>query len=679
MKKILTGSVMLLTICLANTASAGVSKPVYRIEKNEPDEIQVRITLPDYSKKPVQVNGKTFYIIQMPDATPILEKGAPNIYKYGGSFAVPENMIGQVEIVSSTFTDETGVAVAPSKGNLLRTVDPATVPYTFGTWYNENKFYPAQVAVLEDQYNLRQIHGQRFSLHAVQYNPATQTLRHYSEIVVRIHMQSTAKSALSFPVNKAENSSEFMEIYKNQFINFQNSGYEKAMASKVVTETGPMLVLCYKSFMTAMQPFIDWKKQSGMKIQMVDAATAGTTPDAIKAYIGNAYHTKHIAFVLLVGDAPQVPTMKLTSGPSDNGYTYQDGDDRYPDLLIGRFSAETEADVKTQVNRSVNYEKNFASTKAWRLKGIGIASDQGPGDNNEYDWQHERHIRAMLMGYKYTAVSELYDGTHSGGVDKAGNPTDQDLATEINNGAGIINYTGHGSSTSFGTTGFNNADVQALTNYDKLPFIFSVACVNGQFNKTGGPCFAEVWLRSTKNGKDIGAVATIMSTINQSWDPPMYGQDEMDSILTESFASNIKRTFGGITFNGLIRMNDRYGNAGMQMTDTWTVFGDPSLKVMSASGGVAASANTDIAQSIIANISPNPASSVMNISLDKIDITKETAVSIYSQNGLFIKSQKLAAGTNHASIPVAELQNGVYYVYVSQGDAQIKLNLAVQH
>ena len=412
---------MLCTICFASTANAGNSKPVYKIEKNEPNEIQVRITLPDYTKKAVQVNGKTFYIIQMPDATPILEKGAPDLYKYGGSFAIPENVTGQVEIVSSKFADETGVAVAPSKGNLYRTTDPSTIPFTFGSQYSENKFYPAQAAALEDQYNLRQIHGQRFSLYAVQYNPVTQTLRHYSEIVVRIHMQSTNKSALAFPSGKIENSTEFMEIYKNQFINFKNSGYERAVASKTVNETGPMLVLCYKSFMTAMQPFIDWKKQNGMQIKMVDAATAGSTPEAIKSYIGNAYQTKHIAFVLLVGDAPQIPTMKLSSGPSDNGYTYQDGNDRYPDLLIGRFSAETEADVKTQVNRSVNYEKNFASTKSWRLKGIGIASNQGPGDNNEMDWEHERNIRTLLMNYKYTGVAELYDGTH-GGQDKSGNP-----------------------------------------------------------------------------------------------------------------------------------------------------------------------------------------------------------------------------------------------------------------
>ena len=59
----------------------------------------------------------------------------------------------------------------------------------------------------------------------------------------------------------------------------------------------------------------------------------------------------------------------------------------------------------------------------------------------------------------------------------------------------------------------------------------------------------------------------------------MDGQDEMNDILVESYQDNIKRTFGGISFNGCMHMNDEYGGSGYEMTDTWHVFGDPSLEV----------------------------------------------------------------------------------------------------
>ena len=68
------------------------------------------------------------------------------------------------------------------------------------------------------------------------------------------------------------------------------------------------------------------------------------------------------------------------------------------------------------------------------------------------------------------------------------------------------------------------------------------------------------------------------STINQSWTEPMTAQDEMIDILMETYASNIKRTFGGLSFNGMFKMIEA-GGEGQSMADTWTIFGDPSLMV----------------------------------------------------------------------------------------------------
>lgn len=59
----------------------------------------------------------------------------------------------------------------------------------------------------------------------------------------------------------------------------------------------------------------------------------------------------------------------------------------------------------------------------------------------------------------------------------------------------------------------------------------------------------------------------------------MEGQDEMDDILVESYPTNIKRTFGGLSMNGCYKMNESYGTDGNDMTDTWTIFGDPSVMV----------------------------------------------------------------------------------------------------
>ena len=164
----------------------------------------------------------------------------------------------------------------------------------------------------------------------------------------------------------------------------------------------------------------------------------------------------------------------------------------------------------------------------------------------------------------------MYDGSQ-GGEDSDGNPSASDLHVLLEDGLGIINYTGHGSTVSCSSSGYSSSNVDQLTNTEVHPFFWSVACVNGNFTET--TCFAESWLRATHNGQPTGAIATLMSTINQSWSPPMEGQDHMNFILSETSENSDSRSFGGISMNGCMQMNDTYGSGGADMTDTWTCFG----------------------------------------------------------------------------------------------------------
>ncbi|GAG31482.1 unnamed protein product, partial [marine sediment metagenome] len=248
----------------------------------------------------------------------------------------------------------------------------------------------------------------------------------------------------------------------------------------------------------------------------------GNNCTSIKNYIQGVYDSAtDLAFVLLVGDYTQVATCTASDGASDPTYSKLAGGDDYPDIMVGRFSAETEADVNTQVERTIEYETTPATTQDWFWRGTGIGSAGGPGDDGEYDWEHIRNIRTDLLAYGYTQVDELYEEDQGGG-DAPDNPTAGDVSTVLNAGRGIVNYCGHGSPTSWGTTGFSNDDIDGLTNDNMLPFIFDVACVNGQFN--GYTCFAEAWMRATNGTEPTGAIGVYASSINQSWAPPMEAQ-----------------------------------------------------------------------------------------------------------------------------------------------------------
>ncbi|HLG02453.1 MAG TPA: C25 family cysteine peptidase, partial [Bacteroidia bacterium] len=507
-------------------------------------------------------------IISVGEGTPILKAGAPDLPQLTASVIIPDVGNTSVEIVSSTWHDIQNVEVAPSKGNLYRNQDPSLVPYTYGEQYGVNSFYPASAVNPGSPYILRDYRGQ--AIHAIpfQYNPVTKVLRVYDELVIKV--TATGGSGLNeFQRIERPIVAEYDHTYRSHFLNYNPQDDTRYTP---LIDQGEMLIICHGPFMPAMQSFVAWKNRKGIITTMVDVATVGNSATNIKNYVANYYNSNNLAFVLLVGDHAEVTSSQTTAGPSDNDYAFISGADSYPELLIGRFSAETSSHVTTMVTRTLEYERApLAGTFYETCMGIG--SNQGPGDDNEMDYEHERNIGNLLLTYNYNTFLEVYDGSQ-GGNDAPGSPGATDVSVPVNAGLGLINYTGHGSTQAFTTTGFSNNDVNALTNTHKWPFIFSVACVNGDF--TYSTCFAESWLRAinTTTQEPTGAVTTIMSTINQSWNPPMEGQDEMNAILAETVSGNIRRTFGGIAMNGCMKMNDSYGSAGDEMTDTWTIFGD---------------------------------------------------------------------------------------------------------
>ncbi|NOZ47350.1 MAG: T9SS type A sorting domain-containing protein [Chlorobi bacterium] len=558
----------------SNIDTNGKSAPNIELLKSTDSEIIIKVSANSYNLQKVIINNVLAYSLTAPEAFPILKKGAPNIPKLSTSVIIPDMAKMEIEIVSSKYQDIEGINIAPSKGNIYRNINQNDVNYFYGAEYTRNEFYPYQLASLGKPYIVRDVRGEAVNFYPYQYNPVTKTLRVYKEMVVKISRTNQSGENIKTRNQSFDKISvSYKNIYNRLFINY------KQVQEKYnpVEEEGNMVIIAHSDYLSLMQPLVDWKKQKGINCELVEFSTIGSSANAIKNYLADYYNNNGLTFVLLVGDADKIPSL-YKSGDSDNAYAYVEGNDSYPEFFVGRFSGQSESNITTQVNRVINYEKNPESGAEWYSTNIVIGSEQGAGegDEGEADYEHMQNIRADLMAYTYAKGYELYDGSQ-GGEDESGNPSSGDLGNALNSGSGFLAYVGHGSDYSFVTTGFSINNVNALTNDNMLPFIFDVACVNGNFhNQT---CFAEAWMRATNGENPTGAIAIIASTINQSWAPPMAGQDEMVDILVDSYSDNIKHTFGGITMNGCMFMNDKYGTNGAEMTDTWTIFGDPSLVV----------------------------------------------------------------------------------------------------
>jgi hypothetical protein len=535
------------------------------VTESSPTRIALEFRVGGFDRQDIVIQGRTYSLISLPGEAERLQAGWPELPVVARSVIIPDDRRMELRVRDIEYTDLPGITPVPSKGDLSRTVDPAQIPYTFDAFYAGSAWYPEEDAAQREPYILRDFRATTVLVTPIRYQPSTGTLRVATRMVVELVDAGPggANNLTRDPAARSSVVDSFDEIYRGHFLNYGARSEKYA----VVPETGSMLVICADSFAPAMQPFLDWKNQSGLPTTMVLMSQVGTTPAQVQACITSRYNASgspKLAFVLLVGDAAQVPTPISDGGAADPTYGKISGDDWYPEVMIGRFSAENIAQVQTQVLRSVTYEKEpLLAGGDWHARGVGIASNQGPGDDFEYDNQHVRKIRTKLMNYGYASVDSVYDPWANAAM----------VTTALNEGRGIINFCGHGDLGGWGTSGFNWMYVNALANGNRLPVIFSVACANGQFS--GETCFAESWLRAVNNGVPTGAVAAYMSSSNQSWNPPMAAQDEANDLLV----TNRARTFGSLCFNGSCLMIDQYGAAGAPVFNTWIIFGDPSLRV----------------------------------------------------------------------------------------------------
>ena len=113
-----------------------------------------------------------------------------------------------------------------------------------------------------------------------------------------------------------------------------------------------------------------------------------------------------------------MPSPSVSGSSSDMSYGCISGSDFYAEVIVGRFSGSTPAQIATQVERSIEYERYPQSGVGteWYDNALGVASNQGPGfggmtddDFNEYLWN------TVLSGFTYDSYQGIYDG--SGGSD----------------------------------------------------------------------------------------------------------------------------------------------------------------------------------------------------------------------------------------------------------------------
>ncbi len=510
--------------------------------------LQFNLSSSDYSISSIEAQGKKLDRINFKDAAFDEPKGHPHIPQIAQSMIIPNRPRMKLDIIDAKFTEIKVNILTPSKGSLSRKIDPESVPYEFSEIYNGSGWYPEQCAKLGTPYIVRHFRANVVYFQPFQYNPQTNTLRIYSDITVKVSPTNDLGVNIKEKVSPLNIGPNFQQIYSRRLINFSPTRYTP------VDEEGSMLIISYGDFMSEMEPFMAWKSKRGIKTEMVDVSDVGSDASSITSYVADYYSENNLKYLLLVGDADEVPTSSSSNDPSDNKYGCIEGDDSYVEVFVGRFSGTSSSHIKTQVEKVLFYEREITSSDTWLSNAYGTYSS-----NEQDDKDAIAEIKIDLEGFTYTTVN-------TGGSEQ------RNLIDDIEDGIGLHINSSHGMKTSI--AGINNDKAENLNNDKMLPYNFTLACDPGSF-QGGSDCLGEAVVKKVGGGY----VGAFMASISQPWDEPYAGIHEHTDILTEQYTDNIKRTYGGIAHNGCMKMIDEFSSQGPWVSDCWVLFGDPSLLV----------------------------------------------------------------------------------------------------
>ena len=416
-------------------------------------------------------------------------------------------------------------------------------------------------------------------------------------------------------------------------------------------EREKMIIVSHFSFVPHLSMYIDAKANDNIDCTVISVDSTDNFT-SIKTKIDDLYANFTADFLLLVGDNEHIPAYKIEEGLSDIHYTFDSKNN--PRMCVGRFSVETTQDLQTMIDRSL-------MRKLFSKHAVGIGSYHKSELTQKRDYEQVHLMNEQLLSKGFTSVSELFSGSPSG------NPSYQDVITALQSGASWLNYAGYGSYDGWNTTGFETKHIDSLPDNVELPIIFSASCLGGHFaNRT---CFAEKWLRSTKNGNPVGAVAAVMSSSLTDWDATL---SAMLSICENVPAAHSNCRLGNLHLQGY-----RYIIDSMQCpkdAQCWILFGDPSLWVYPPSENNISENEIHTPQLVVY---PNPTTGKITIESDKVykvegdkvykvesdKVYKVKSVEIYDVIGNLLQS-KIVNLQSEIEIDISGLSAGLYFLKV---------------
>ncbi|MDD5347357.1 MAG: C25 family cysteine peptidase, partial [Candidatus Omnitrophica bacterium] len=346
------------------------------------------------------------------------------------------------------------------------------------------------------------------------------------------------------------------------------------------------IIIACDNFVEETAPLAAYRQSQGLAVKTVkltdvyDEFNYGVaSPYAVKYFLQYAYENWQKpapTYVLLVGDATYdfrddegwgftnyMPTYFIYN--QDFGETATDSwfacfdsaTDIFPEMLVGRFPAKTEAQVTAMVNKTIAYEA-VPLTEDWTKKTVFVADDESMFE------QMVNTLSAQVT--RDYSKNTIYLGDYANV-----NDCKQDIRSAFNSGALLVTYAGHGSIQLWAEEEiFTNASIASLTNAGKYPFVAALNCVNGYFVYPETlECLAEELLLA----EDKGAVAVLAASgMSLSSHQQILAEGLFDSLFKQK-----ERILGSAAAKSRLYLFQEAADSAAEALQQFNLFGDPAL------------------------------------------------------------------------------------------------------
>lgn len=491
----------LLIVPLANASAPTATgpEPIYRVLSESGASITIDVTIPTPTVKVLDREGAGKALsVEIPGVLPDYDQNgviSPSITKL---VQVPPGKTVAVTINHRDFTDYDAGTYVPRDAmeRVVRDTD-------------------AQFPLIEVGKPgwLRSIRVVPIIIRPVSYDPESNKIQVVDQAEVKLDFVSDGTTVASEPSGERYWSQAFEDYYQANVLNYTP---RNILPGGQMVARGSYVVITDDTLSkSSLDMFSAWKKDKGFNFVVWNWWRPAVTAQQIRDSLQVAYDTwsRPPEFFLILGDVNyrdmHIPAFMIRNintnedNVTDLPYSLLAGDDYFPDIFVGRISADTPSNTiaLNGLTRSVKHEMNIGSFQPARFhRATLFAGNYAAGANilspvETCIWLQDRLTE---RGWN---VEGFY---WRNGED---NQLPAPIVRSINRGVNIVAYRGWGDANGTHYPQFYRGNFESLTNAPLLPIFTFFVCNTGDYgNEYVNPCFGEAAIQRGSINTPKGAL-----------------------------------------------------------------------------------------------------------------------------------------------------------------------------